>query len=181
MFESLFGGAAVDLRTLKFGWDSSFQNCAEYITIVIGVVGAIAMGWDTSAIEIMGDSEIALRWASSGRFRSDNVINAATVFLVICASKDVHFMDSRHIPKEENWHAVMFSRTEEGETWDQLIRRMRRRDPDIPRDLQEVIVPNLPELLDLCEPRTTFEDEDSFGVYWRRVHQFVDALGPRQN
>jgi hypothetical protein len=139
------------------------------------------MGWDTSAIEIMGDSEIALRWASSGRFRSDNVINAATVLSVICASKDVHFMDSRHIPKEENWHADMFSRTEEGETWDQLIRRMRRRDPDIPRDLQEVSVPNLPELLDLCDPRTTFEDEDSFGVYWRRVHEFVDALGPRQN
>jgi hypothetical protein len=175
-FESLLGGAAVDLRTLKFGWDSSFQNCAEYITIVIGVVGAIAMGWDTSAIEIMGDSESALRWASSGRFRSDNVINAATVLSVICASRDVHFMDSKHISWEENWHADMFSRTEEGETWNQLIQRMRKRDPDIPRDLKEVSVPNLPELLYLCDPRLTFEDEESFGVYWRRVHAFVDSL-----
>ena len=178
VIESLLGGAAVDLRSLNFGWDSSFQNCSEYITIIIGVVGAILMGWDTSAIEIVGDSETALRWADSGRFKSDNVINAATVMSVICASKDVHFMDSKHIPKEENWHADMFSRTEEGETWDQLVRRMRRRDPDIPRNLLQVNIPNLSELLDLCDPRRTFEDDESFGVYWRRVHAFVDSLVP---
>ena len=178
VIETLLGGAAVDLRSLNFGWDSSFQNCSEYITIIIGVVGAILMGWDTSAIEIMGDSETALRWADSGRFKSDNVINAATVMSVICASKDVHFMDSKHIPKEENWHADMFSRTEEGETWEQLVRRMRRRDPDIPRNLLQVNIPNLSELLDLCDPRREFEDDESFGAYWRRVHAFVDGLGP---
>jgi hypothetical protein len=166
------------LRSLEFGWDSSYQNCSEYITIILGVVGAIAMGWDTSAIEIMGDSETALRWADSGRFKSNNVINAATVMSVLCATKDVHFMDSKHIPKEQNWHADMFSRTEEGETWNQLVRRMRTRDDEIPLNLKEVKIPNLDELLDLCDPRKSFEDEDSFAVFWRRVHYFVDGLGP---
>jgi hypothetical protein len=178
VFESLLGGAAVDLRTLEFGWDSSFQNCSEYITIVIGVVGAIAMGWDTSAIEIVGDSETALRWAESGRFRSDNVINAATVLSLICVGKDVHFTDSRHIAKEQNWHADMFSRPEEGESWNQLVRRMRRKDQDIPIDLMEVQIPNLSELLALCNPKRVYEDEDSFGLFWRRVHAFVESLGP---
>ena len=72
----------------------------------------------------------------------------------------------------------MSSRMEERETWDQLVRRMRRRDPDIPRNLLEVRIPNLSELLDLCDPRRTFVDDESFGVYWRRVHSFVDKLGP---
>jgi hypothetical protein len=72
----------------------------------------------------------------------------------------------------------MFSRPEEGESWNQLVRRMRRKDQDIPIDLMEVQIPNLSELLALCNPKRVYEDEDSFGLFWRRVHAFVDSLGP---
>ena len=37
-----FGGVAVDLRSLGFGEDLSFQNVSEFISLLIGVVGAIA-------------------------------------------------------------------------------------------------------------------------------------------
>jgi hypothetical protein len=37
--EVALGGGAVDLRGLGFGADSSFQNTAEYVGCILGVVG----------------------------------------------------------------------------------------------------------------------------------------------
>ena len=71
------GGAAVDLRSLGFGDDSSFQNVSEFISLLIGVVGAIAMGWDISSVLFVGDSQTELTWAREGRFRPSNVRNSA--------------------------------------------------------------------------------------------------------
>ena len=68
----------------------------------------------------------------------------------------------------------MSSRMEERETWDQLVRRMRRRDPDIPRNLLFQI-PNLLELRDLCDPRRTFEDDDGFWGVMTNMRQMTEG------
>ena len=44
----------MDLGTLEFGKDASFQNCAEFIGIVVGLVGARAIGVKVNAVILRG-------------------------------------------------------------------------------------------------------------------------------
>ena len=115
---------AVDLRGLQFGSDPAYQNCAEFISAVVGVVGAIAKKWDTSAIGLVGDSVTALTWAEEGRFKSGNVMNAATVFSMICAMKGVNVVETVPISSGENWECDSLSRRRAGESWDELMGRI---------------------------------------------------------
>ena len=39
--EVALGGAVVDLRALHFGSEAAFQNCAEFMSLTLGVVGAV--------------------------------------------------------------------------------------------------------------------------------------------
>lgn len=47
----LIGAAAVDLTWLNFGTDSSFQNVAEYMGGLIGLIGLIKLGISNVAVE----------------------------------------------------------------------------------------------------------------------------------
>ena len=67
--EVVLGGGAVSLRGLGFGSDSSFQNSAEYIGCILGMVGLALLGVRDADIEIRGDSVAALTWAETERPR----------------------------------------------------------------------------------------------------------------
>ena len=67
--EVAMGGGAVDLRGFEFGSDSSFQNTAEYIGCILGMVGLVLLGVRDADIEIRGDSVAALTWAETERAR----------------------------------------------------------------------------------------------------------------
>ena len=172
--QALLGGTAVDLRGLDFGSDATFQNCAEFISALVGLMGALVKGWDTRAIRFIGDSVTALSWAANGRFRSDNVMNAATVFAAICATREVHIMSTELRTSEENWECDMLSRKEPGESWHSLMTRMSRRDHTFQRPME--IVWDMEEILSLCDPRYDPVDENAFGMYWRRVCDAVNRI-----
>ena len=72
------GYAWFSLRALVLSGKPVYQNVCEFMSILLGLLGAMLMGWETSAIEIIGDSATVLTWTETGRFRSDNVINAVT-------------------------------------------------------------------------------------------------------
>ena len=69
--EISLGGAAVDLRLLRFGTDSSFQNTAEYIGCVLGLIGLVMQGVRNVDVEVRGDSMSALTWVETERPRGD--------------------------------------------------------------------------------------------------------------
>lgn len=171
------GGAAVDLRALRFGEDSSFQNVSEFVSLLLGVVGAIAMGWDISSVFFIGDSKTALTWAREGRFRSSNVVNAATALTLIAATRDFNVQGVRHVPKEDNEACDTLSRRGEGESWTSLTGRMVSQTGDYSfKELKEVQIPGTDTLLGLCDPGLSWLSDEAFAGHWRRAWTWVMSL-----
>lgn len=175
--EAVLGGTAVSLRGFKFQGNPAFQNCAEFIGVVIGVIGALENGWDTSAIWLRGDSKTAVTWAESGRFRSERILQAATVMSVIGASYNVNIEETELITSEENWLSDGQSRWDGREDWRSLMRRVGGTSEDL-AEMKEVKIKNLEHLLELCDPRRDwiFNEEEEFGRYWREVYEFVGKI-----
>ena len=107
--EISLGAAAVDLKWLSFGVDSSFQNVSEYIGGLIGLVGLIKMGISNVAVEFRGDSLTAL-------LKGKLVSNAAIVFSLLCIRFGLNVQDTTHISGEENWRCDALSRLSQGKS-----------------------------------------------------------------
>jgi hypothetical protein len=60
--QTVLGAAAFSLLSMEFDGDTSFQNLAEYIGLLLGCLIAVRKGWDTSAVVTVGDSATALAW-----------------------------------------------------------------------------------------------------------------------
>jgi len=171
------GGVAVDLRSLGFGEDSSFQNVSEFISLLIGVVGAVVMGWDVSSVFFIGDSQTALTWAREGRFRSSNVRQAASAMTMIGATRNFNVRGVHHVPKEDNHACDILSRRGHSEAWDSLVQRMVGQTGDVVLgDLREAQLPGVDTLLSLCVPRVGGCDESDFATHWRSVWSWVTSL-----
>ena len=172
---ALLGGFSLCLRSLEFQGDPAFQNCAEFISVTVGVIGAIILGFDVSSVLLKGDSVTALTWAEDGRFKSDNVTNAATVFTMVCATKGFHVVGTELVTSADNWMCDGLSRREPSEPWGQLMERTFKNHSDC-RIPQEITLDGMEEVLNLCDPRLEWDNDDSFAVYWRRVYELVIRL-----
>jgi hypothetical protein len=67
--EVIRGVGAVDLSSLGFGVDSSFQNLSEFIGAILAVVGQVILGFSGRNVALRGDSVTALTWAITERPR----------------------------------------------------------------------------------------------------------------
>jgi hypothetical protein len=114
--ETLMGGSAVDLTSLDFGEDSSYQNVSEFIAATMGLVGLrLLLARDGSTaplgnVEMRGDSMAALTWTKTERFRSDLVGNAAAVFTLASIDAEAQVSKMTHIPADKNERADVLSR-----------------------------------------------------------------------
>jgi hypothetical protein len=168
-FERRVGGSAVDLTSLAFDDDSSHQNTAEFIGVIMVIVTMIRLGIRVDKISIRGDSITALTWATEERFRSDLVINAATVFVLLCISLEVEIIDQTHISKDINTVCDALSRPSMGKTKSDLGL------DDIPIiDLNNDAI--VKELLVLCNPRTPRDSDEEFRELWRRIKAVAAEL-----
>ena len=110
------GGSAVDLSSLDFGEDSSYQNVSEFIAATMGLVGLrLLLARDGSSaplgnVEMRGDSMAALTWTKTERFRSDLVGNAAAVFTLASIDAEAQVSKMTHIPADKNERADVLSR-----------------------------------------------------------------------
>jgi hypothetical protein len=170
---------------MAFGGDTSYQNLAEYIGLLLGLIIAVVMGWDTSAVFTVGDSATALAWGASGRFRSNNVINAATVCAVLRGRNEINLVGSAQITSMENRVTDVLSRRKKGETWDMLMHRLGRRTLEElgtgGEPLGEIRLRNLEGLLELCNPSRVYKEEQDFGVFWGSVCSFVENMSLESN
>ena len=150
---------------------------SEFISLLIGVVGAIAMGCDISSVVFIGDSQTALTWAREGRFRSNNVRQAAAAMTIVGATRNFNVQGVHHVPKEDNHACDILSRRGQSESWDSLVQRMVDQTGDVVLgDLQEIQVPGIDTLLSLCDPRVGGCDESDFATHWRSVWTWVMSL-----
>ena len=117
----------------------------------------------------MGDSVTALTWVSEGRFRSDNLINAATVFAVLNVDKEINVVETVQILSEENTGADTLSRREAEESWKDLMRRVKQNAPDEDQPMTEFRLSDVGGFLELCDPRAVFNSEKEFVAHWRTV------------
>jgi hypothetical protein len=168
------GGSAADLRGLCFGSDTQFQNCAEFIAVVMGILGLMVLEIDVKAVLLRGDSETALSWASGGNFRSFNVMNAAAVFAYLCAATGFRVVERVRISSEVNWRCDQLSRRSVGESWMETERKLARRDGRM-KGLRKVEV-NMQEVLQLCDPKAQWASETEFGVFWRRAMNLLSSV-----
>ena len=180
--QTVLGASAFSLRSMDFGGDTSFQNLAEYIAWLVGILVPVLKGWDTSAVVTVGDSATALAWGTSGRFRSSNVINAATVCAVLRGQHEINIVGSHQITSTQNKVADVLSRRREDEPWDHLTQRLgwsALHEMGVSGDLEgfeEIRLRDLEGFLELCNPRQEFEEEQEFGVLWGRVCSFIENM-----
>ena len=101
-----------------------FQKVSEFISLLIGVVRAIAMGWDISSVLFIRDSQTALTWAREGRFRSSNVRQATAAKTMTGVTRSFNLRRIHHVPKEDNQACDILSRSGYSESWGSLVLRM---------------------------------------------------------
>jgi hypothetical protein len=112
--EVVKGGFAATLVPLGFGCDSSFQNCAEFIGIILGLLALALMGVRDADLEIRGDSMSALAWASTSCFRSSTATKPSMVFTLVCIAFGFNIREATHISGRANWQADILSRASAG-------------------------------------------------------------------
>lgn len=167
--ETRVGGARVSFSGLEFGEDSSHQNTAEFIGVILIVITMIRLGIKVDRINIRGDSITALTWATEMRFRSELVTNAATVFVLMLVSLEVEIVGQTHLSAEDNQMCDVMSRPSKGITLQEIGL------DGIPvLDLDDD--PLVTEILKLCDPRTARDSESEFTDMWYRVNAIAANL-----
>jgi hypothetical protein len=108
--EVIRGVGAVDLSSLGFGVDSSFQNLSEFIGAILAVVGQVILGFSGRNVALRGDSVTAHTWAITERPRGLRVTNASMVLTLLCIAADVNVKEITHIAGEDNERCDRLSR-----------------------------------------------------------------------
>jgi hypothetical protein len=167
--ETRLGGARVSLRSLNFKDDSSHQNTAEFIGVILTIVTMVRLGIKVDLINIRGDSITALTWATEERFRSDLVTNAATAFVLLLVAMGIEIVSQTHLSKDDNVLCDALSRPSMGKTLEELELS------NIPiLDLDQD--PLVTELLKLCDPYVERDTESTFTDMWMRVQAVATEL-----
>lgn len=167
-------GGAVSLVELEFGSDSSYQNLAEFIGVVLVTLILDKLKLSGEAVELQGDSFTALTWAGEQRYRGRLVTRAAVLYTMIRTETGGHFNGTRHIPEYDNTDCDRLSR---GESMRDIglagVEDLHLEDDAI---IREIIL--------LCKPTSpTFENdvfivEKGFIAFWQRVRSVLGGAFP---
>ena len=165
--EACLGGAAVDIRGLGFEGDSSYQNLAEYVGALVGILGLVDLGIKGEDLEIRGDSVAALTWAKTERVRGDRVTNAAMVFTSACLRYGMDVKAVTHIPGEDNDRCDRLSRlAESGLSTRTAMDAMGLATCGV-LDLSGNA--GFHRLVELCSPGRDFANEECFAEFWAEI------------
>lgn len=164
---------AIDLRELDFGNDSSYQNTAEYVGAIVGILGLLKLGVSNEDIELRGDSLSALTWTRTERPRGKVVTNATMVFTLLCVSHGIEAKEATHIGGHDNYRCDQLSRIAESSlaVADILV--------DIglggTRDLMLEKDCKARRLVECCRPDRHFSSEGDFILFWEEIKKTVGA------
>ena len=169
------GGGEASLGGYDLGGDSAYQNSAEFIAGLVGIVGLIRWcrrrGVPLDAVILRGDSITALRWGETQRFRGESAESAAALFALVLSHYCIQVTEVIHVAGVDNTRCDTLSRIEgkeglrvedvlgEGMDWgfggDEVVR----------------------EVLRLCNPKGVDRDDRTFEGFWRDAVRCVESIG----
>ena len=148
--------------------DASFQNTAEFIAIVIGIVMLARRGIVGAplGIALLGDNTSSLSWAQRERFKEGRSRRAAIIFITLCSVLDIRVEHTEHQAGVKNVICDGLSRgttpLELGYTKNQIL--------DINSDHV------MQELLQLCDPTTDAVSHESIVTLCINVRHLATLL-----
>ena len=176
--EELLGGAAIGIKdcgllTASVKHNSRNQNTAEFITLTLGIRGLYLLGVldpnEQNSVHLRGDSESALTWARTGRFRSLICYNAATIFILQNQLLKVVVSSVENIFNGGNKAADYLSRNEGRE--EHLAQFLKNRKYEQMRK-----IPLFEKsILMLASPAFKPENEEEFEGWWAGIRLAVMA------
>jgi hypothetical protein len=172
--DTCVGGSAVSIKDFGFGTDSGFQNTAEYIGTVLGVLALVKIGVRDVDVLIRGDSTTALVWATQGRVKGPEAINAAVVVTALCIRFGIRPRYSDFLSGLDNHKADLRSRIEEkGITVGQIMSQNGHEYAPI-INLRENLTTDT--LFRMCDPRVKINEENEFAKLWQTVREAMESL-----
>jgi hypothetical protein len=172
--DTCVGGSAVSIKDFGFGTDSGFQNTAEYIGTVLGVLALVKIGVRDVDVLIRGDSTTALVWATQGKVKGPAAINAAVVVTALCIRFGIRPRYSVFLSGLENHKADLLSRVEEkGISVEQAMNQNGHGGSPI-INLRENATTNT--LVQMCDPRVKVDKEEEFALLWQTVREAMESF-----
>jgi hypothetical protein len=172
--DTCVGGSAVSIREFGFGTDSGFQNTAEYIGTVLGILALVKMGVRNVDVLIRGDSTTALSWVTEGRIKGPEAINAAVVVTALYIRFGIRPRYSDFLAGLANHKADLLSRIEEkGITVEQAMNQNGHGSAPI-INLRDN--PGTDMLTRMCDPKVKVDDEEEFTNLWQTVREAMESI-----
>jgi hypothetical protein len=172
--DTCVGGSAVSIKDFGFGTNSGYQNTAEYIGTVLGILALVKMGVRDVDVLIRGDSTTALTWVTEGRIKGKHAVNAAVVVTALCIRFGIRPRYSSFLAGLKNHKADLLSRIEEkGISVEQAM---------IQNGHGEVPIINLRDnpstniLVQMCNPKVKLEEEEEFTKLWQTVREAMESI-----
>jgi hypothetical protein len=172
--EVCLGGGAVDIRHLNFQGDSANQNVSEYIGAMVSLLGLVVLGIKCQDVALRGDSVAALTWAHTERARGDRVTNASMIFVTMCLTFNMDVKLATHISGDCNYRCDRLSRLAEGDRSGEQVMAEIGLSGSRLIQLNEYI--EIDRLIQLCDPRLIFEEEESFISFWREAKELLNSI-----
>ena len=145
------------------GGRPEFQNCSEFMAVVVGFLMIARRGGRDANIRLVGNSVTSLVWGESEHFNSTRCFSAAMVHVLLGVDFRLRVTETVHVLSEDNgFH-------------DQLSRGISPRelgvDPDLCWDLDtdDVVM----GVVRLCNPLITLERMEDFIGFWREAKRLL--------
>jgi hypothetical protein len=172
MPDALIRGAALDIRHLGFGDNSGLQNVAEFLAAMCAIWGLRELGRQglrvngrvPDRIILEGDSTSALAWAKEGRVKSNQVTNAAMVFVLLGVASGIQELKAIHVPAESNGRADYMSRLHE---LDKSMAGLAEKYPDL-ADMKMLPL-KVEGILQMAASGSQLESGEQFLDLWSRL------------
>ena len=165
--ETPVGVASQSLLRLGFGEMSDYQNTAEYIGALLGLLGLALLGIPWKGVLLRGDSVSALQWVKKGRAKSELAMPAAFAHTRVMVKGQVEMKGQAHERGLDNWRTDGMSRGKNG-AWlaerDERFIGVRELDYDFSK------------WVGICDPRwgEVIESEEGFHRYWGVVDDVLN-------
>lgn len=151
------------------GSDSSYQNTAEFIAVVVGVALLVRKGFYNGSIRLKGDNVSSLRWGKDEKFKPGRSRRAVMVYMAICLRYGINVETIEHVEGVNNTICDAMSRGQSAESVGFHSHQVVQFDEDIV----------LLKIIKLCEPATEKcdDDDNQFMEFWGDTQKAVEALG----
>jgi hypothetical protein len=144
--------------------DSKYQNTVEFIAVVTGLWLLYKLGSKGCTIELKGDSQTALKWGETERFKGILNLGSVIAFILLGTHCNIWVSSSIHIAGEDNTFYDQLSR---GTAINSL-------------GLEDDIIINLQKdsefirLIELCNPHIDYlQQENSIILLWKQIWKLI--------